>query len=85
MRYDDYRIEGLPKLVWGPKVTSNVLECPECSSHNVFYSGTSADPEEVLGEAVRCGDCGWLTDYYEMYKQVQIMRRGGVGENESTC
>ena len=71
LKFDDYRIEGLPELEWGDKVTSHVLECPACGSHNIFYSGTPADPEEILGEAVRCGDCGWLTDYYEMHKQAQ--------------
>jgi len=70
LRYDNYCVEGLPELVWGSKVTKT-LECPECGSHNIYYSGTPADPEEILGEAVRCGDCGWLTDYYEMFKQAK--------------
>ena len=69
MKHDNYRISGLPELVWGIKAPSNILKCPECGSRNIYYSGTSADPEEILGEAVRCKDCGWLTDYYEMYKQ----------------
>ena len=74
MKYE-YRIEGLPDLVWGDRVTTDRLVCPSCSSENIYYSGTSADPEEIFGEAVRCKDCGWLTDYYEMLPDYCEMRK----------
>ena len=67
LKYDNYRIEGLPELVWGGKAVH--LECPRCGSRNMYYSGTPSDPEEVLGEGVRCRDCGSLTDYYEAFKR----------------
>ena len=67
LKYDNYRIEGLPELAWGEKAAH--LECPGCGSRNMYYSGTPSDPEEVLGEGIRCRDCGWLTDYYEAFKR----------------
>ena len=67
LKWDNYRIAGLPPLKWGEEISG--LECPFCGSHNIYLSGTPADPEEVMGDAVRCGDCGWLSDHYEMYKR----------------
>ena len=80
LKYNNYRIEGLPEIVWGPRVSSGDLKCPGCGSRNVYYSGTPSDPEEIFCEAVRCGDCGWLTDYYEMYKRG--LKEGRVGEKD---
>ena len=71
LKWDNYQIEGLPKPVWGghvPYYKGVQLRCASCGSVNIHYSGSSSDPEEILMETVRCGDCGWMTDWYEDYK-----------------
>jgi len=69
LKYNSYQIKGLPEPVWGSEVDKKFgLRCASCGSDNIYYSGSSADPEEVSHETVRCGDCGWMTDWYEDYK-----------------
>lgn len=58
---------GLPEPKWGP--FAGGLQCPNCGSQDMYFSGSLDDPEEVLGDAVRCGHCGAMTDWYEAHKQ----------------
>ncbi len=61
---------GLPEPVWGAACARHItLQCPTCGSTNMYYSGSVDDPEEILGEAVRCKNCGHITDHLEAYKQ----------------
>ena len=42
------------------------LQCPHCNSQDIYASASPDDPCEVfLSETVRCGHCGWITDWYE--------------------
>lgn len=61
---------GLPEPVRGDSAID--LQCPTCSSREMYYSGSVDDPEEVFGAAgsVMCGHCGHITDCYEAYKQL---------------
>ncbi len=59
---------GLPEPKWGQK--SHVLQCPNCGSQDMYYSGHPDDPEETLSDTVRCGRCGSITDWYEARKQL---------------
>ena len=63
---------GLPEPVWGSKCDTYggvQLQCPNCGSKQIYYSGSPDDPEEILSETVRCKLCGSITDWYEAYKQ----------------
>lgn len=63
---------GLPEPVWGSPCGTHggvQLQCPTCSSKEIYFSGSIDDPEETLGETVRCKRCGYITDRYEAYKQ----------------
>lgn len=63
---------GLPEPKWGALCSANSdLQCPTCGSTDMYYSGSPDDPEEILGEAVRCKHCGRITDWYEAYTQRQ--------------
>lgn len=63
---------GLPEPKWGALCSAHTaVQCPTCGSPDMYYSGSLDDPEEILGEAVRCGHCGHFTDWYEAYKQRQ--------------
>lgn len=70
LRYKEFYNEGrgLPEPKWGSKAEG--LQCPNCGSWDMYYSGSPDDPEEILsGETVRCGHCGCITDWYEARKQ----------------
>jgi len=69
MKYKEFynKDRGLPEPVWGKEAKN--LQCPNCSSQELYFSGSSDDPEEILGETVRCKHCGRITDWYEAHKQ----------------
>ena len=59
---------SLPEPKWGPFMTE--LQCPSCSSHDMYGSGHPDDPESVFPyETVRCETCGHITDWYEAREQ----------------
>lgn len=60
---------GLPEPVWGARAFG--LQCPTCGSRDMYFSGSQDDPEEMFGAegSVRCSHCGWMTDWYEAWKQ----------------
>jgi len=45
------------------------VQCPWCGYQRMHYSGSKDDPDEVLGDTVRCDSCGHITDYYEAHKK----------------
>lgn len=60
---------GLPEPRWGPPADG--LQCPNCGSQDMCFSGSPDDPCEMFGAAgdVRCRHCGRITDWYEAHKQ----------------
>ena len=62
--YHKQEYEGLPESMFGTKVRGN---CMFCGFKELFLSGTSEDPEEIFGDAVRCKICGRISsrDYEE--------------------
>ena len=68
LRYKEFynKDRGLPEPVWGERADG--LQCPNCGSQEMYFSGSPDDPEEILGETVRCGHCGRITDWYEACK-----------------
>ena len=72
IRYKEFynKDRGLPEPKWGGDALTP-LQCPTCGSIDMCYSGSPDDPEEILGEAVRCRHCGYITDWYEAHKQKQ--------------
>ncbi len=62
--------KGLPEPVWGGECSIDVMvQCPWCGSTDMYYSGSSDDPEEILRDTVRCKNCGHISDWYEANKQ----------------
>lgn len=66
----DNQKRGLPEPRWGAPVLT-IVQCPTCGSTDMYYSGSMDDPDEIFGEAVRCGHCGHFTDWHEAFKQRQ--------------
>lgn len=55
---------GLPEPLWGPR-TKHLHRCPNCGGDDIHLSAHPDAPDDLLGESVRCGDCGSIEDSYE--------------------
>jgi len=75
MNYNKDRGLPEPKLGWlmSEVDPDHPLQCPACGSHEIYASAHPDDPEEILRyEAVRCGNCGRITDWYEAFQAYQL-------------